>query len=368
MKKIVEHIYIHVPFCTTKCGYCSFYSEQFSRLKREEFVTTLLKEIDLFSKNYDLIPKSIYFGGGTPSLLTPEEIKDIINKFDYDKDTEITIEANPITLTPKYISQLSKTGVNRVSLGVQSGKTKFLKFLERKHEDVNRQLVLLREYGFKNISVDLMYGFPQQTLDDVREEIEYYNALDVEHISLYCLSIDEGCKFFEDNVILPDSDLVADMYHLICSSLLTKGFAQYEISNFTRPGYESVHNSSYWEGVDYLGLGAGAVGTINSVRYNNADYKEWKDNIDAGKIMQEVEELSDIDKSNEYIMLQMRLNRGLDIMQLKDKYKIDLLTSKRHEIDKYVNQKYIEVKGNSLCLTNKGRFVSNYIISDFLEE
>ncbi len=371
MKALVEHIYIHVPFCTTKCGYCSFYSEKYSRQRIQEYLDILSKEINLYQAQYKLVPKTIYFGGGTPSLLRPSDISKILHLFpNLDSNCEITIEANPITLTNSYITELSHTKINRVSLGLQSSLEKNLTFLGRKHKanDVQSIIKRLREIKINNISLDLIYGIPNQSIADLQEDIKFYTNQDIEHISIYCLSIDEGSLFYENQVSLPHSDLVADMYSLIVDQLPTLGFRQYEISNFCKDNQYSIHNLSYWDCKNYLGLGPGAVGTINNIRYYNPHFQPWKDNVEQGKILTDIEHLDNLSKINEYIMLKLRLVSGLDLNSFRTRFAYNIYDAKKKIIDKYVEQGFLDFSGSNLSLTNKGKFVSNYIISDLLED
>ena len=371
MSSIIKHFYLHVPFCTSRCGYCSFYTEPFSLTNKSEYLTTVTREIDIYQERYTFNPRSIYFGGGTPSLLLPHELQEILNCFSYQKTIcEITLECNPITLTDSYLEELSTTDINRVSLGIQSFNPLFLKYLNRKHspELVERVVSSLRKKGFKNVSGDLIYGIPHQTLEDLEADIEKFIQLDLDHISIYCLSLDNDAKLYSDVKKLPQDELVSDMYNLICEKLDSAGFEQYEISNFAKLGHQSKHNRSYWEQEDYLGIGAGAFGTLDNIRYNNNDFKAWVTDIRDEQIILNIEELSYKDKLNEYIMLSLRLNKGVDLVDLKRTYHYDLTHKKESVIAKYLELNLLEMNEKRLCLTAKSRFISNYIISELMED
>lgn len=371
MSKTINHFYIHIPFCTSRCGYCSFYTEPFSLNNKRELLKNIGKEINLYQEKYNFEPHSIYFGGGTPSLLQPSELEEFLSYFSYDQKTcEITLECNPITLTDNYLEELSSTDINRISLGIQSLNPTFLKYLNRRHspELVQEVISQLREKGFKNISGDLIYGIPTQTKEDLEADIEKFLNLDLDHISIYCLSLDSDSKLYGDVDKLPQDELASEMYQLICTKLELAGFKQYEISNFAKSGFESKHNLSYWEQKDYLGIGAGAFGTIGNIRYNNNEFKEWVSNLEARQVLLNSEVLSSTDSLNEFIMLSLRLNKGVDLESLKSLHHYDLAKEKEELIAKFIKLKLVEVNERRLCLTSASRFISNYIISELMED
>ncbi len=371
MEKQINHFYIHFPFCTSRCGYCSFYTEQFSLIARDNFVKLLTSEIEESSLLYDFEPKTIYFGGGTPSLLFPDKLKEIIEQItDKAENCEITLECNPITLTKAYIEDLAQSGVNRVSLGIQSLQESNLKYLGRKHSphQVAQVIKELRAQGFKNISGDLIYGIPNQRIIDIQEDIKEFLKLDLDHISIYCLSLEEDTSLFKDLKLIPEDEIVAEMYQLICDKLEESGFEQYEISNFAKANCCSKHNLAYWEQKDYLGLGAGAYGTIANLRYNNSSFSEWEMDVKNKRLFPNREYLTERDKMNEYIMLQLRLNKGLSTEQLKIKYNFDIWAEKKELILSFLESNLIEKEEERLCLTYKSRFISNYIISELMED
>ncbi len=371
MKKNIEHIYIHYPFCTSRCGYCSFYTENYSQKKQLSYLDLLRKEIDILEQDFSFRAKSIYFGGGSPSLMSGTMLKEILAEFPERKAScEISLECNPITLTNSYLDNLIYSGVNRISLGIQTMNDVFLKYLGRKHrpEQVVNLIPKLRQKGFYNISGDLIYGIPGQNIRDLEEDISKFIDLGLDHISIYCLSLDSDSILYSDKACLPEDDLVADMYNLICFKLEKANFKQYEISNFSKLGHESQHNLAYWQQKDYIGLGAGAYGTINKMRYNNNSFYAWETDLQKKVIFPNQENLSDLDKMNEFIMLQLRLNTGISVSELMNKYNYDILSKKMETLTKFQDYDLLLVKENKISLTDKGKFISSYIISELMNE
>ncbi|MBI9031070.1 radical SAM family heme chaperone HemW [bacterium] len=373
MKKVINHLYIHYPFCTSRCGYCSFYTEAFSWARQTEYLKLLQVEINsyVYNSRYDLQLDTIYFGGGTPSLLSSgytSVLTSIISE--KNKECEITLECNPITMTEAYIKVLKLSGVNRLSIGIQSMNEKNLKYLGRRHspKQVIDVVSKLRKKKYNNISGDLIYGIPHQTLADVEKDIEEFIKLGLDHISIYCLSLDDDAPLAKDKKLIPKDEIVADMYQLICHKLREVGFEQYEISNFAKKNKYSRHNLAYWQQKDYLGLGPGAYRTLGDSRCHNGEYAQWKDAIEFGRDCPNKEDLSKKDLLNEYIMLQLRLNRGLDLEELNLKYGFKIWDEKKNILRKFIDTGYLEENQKRLCLTDKSRFISNYVISELMEE
>ncbi|MCD4796375.1 MAG: radical SAM family heme chaperone HemW, partial [Candidatus Cloacimonetes bacterium] len=258
---LIEHIYIHIPFCKRKCGYCSFYSQIISKKKKNDFIIFLLEEIKLRKKHFNIQPKTIYFGGGTPSLLSAEELEKILSKFEFSDKCEITLEANPTNINEEYSGELAGTSINRISLGVQSFIDDELKLLGRLHDSkqVYRAYELLRNSGFENISFDLIFGLPNQTIADVVFSPERMIELAPEHISTYCLSLRKDVPLYKKITQIPDDETVSEFYSLIREKLISAGYEQYEISNFSKSGFESKHNLCYWSDKHYLGFGPSAA-------------------------------------------------------------------------------------------------------------
>ncbi len=373
VKRVINHLYIHYPFCTTRCGYCSFYTEAFSWARQTEYLKLLKVEINsyVYNSRYDLQLDTIYFGGGTPSLL-PSGYTSILTSIisEKNKECEITLECNPITLREAYIKELKLSGVNRISLGIQSMNVKTLSYLGRRHspQQVIDVISKLRKIKYNNISGDLIYGIPHQTLADVEKDIEEFIKLGLDHISIYCLSLDDDAPLAKDKKLIPKDEIVADMYQLICHKLREVGFEQYEISNFAKKNKYSRHNLAYWQQKDYLGLGPGAYQTLGDSRCHNGDYAQWKEAIEFGADCSNKEVLSKKDLLNEYIMLQLRLNRGLDPEELNLKYGFKIWDEKKNILRKFIDTGHLEENQKRLCLTDKSRFISNYVISELMEE
>jgi putative oxygen-independent coproporphyrinogen III oxidase len=368
-RSLIPHIYIHIPFCSTKCGYCSFYSIPYHSERVRVFLHTLLKEIALYQQSYDLVPKTVYFGGGTPSLLKPAVVEKILSHFGLSACEEITLEMNPITVTDKYLQELSKTKVNRISLGTQSFVEKELKFLERRHSpsQIIEKVNMLRQYRYHNISLDLMYGLPGQTIADVKVSLESLLQLSPEHISTYCLGIEEKTAFHDKGVAALDDDLVADIYLFIRNTLVENGYIHYEISNFAKAGYESKHNLAYWDGMEYLGLGAGASGFLGSIRYHNAeDLDHYMHDVNEQLLYPNGNEESPIEIEKEYIFMNLRKASGLKFSDYHERFGKDFIQQYNDVIMKYKKMNLLTIHADSIALNPGAYFISNEILHDFM--
>ncbi len=363
----IRHVYIHIPFCKRKCGYCSFFSlpidDNSFVSHRKRYLSALRREIHLFHEQYDIQPSTIYFGGGTPSLLTPQDIESILACFDYPDDTEITIEMNPAVIAAPLADY--RRLINRVSLGVQSFIDRELMLLGRLHDAQQARNTIheLRQAGFDNISIDLMYGLPGQTMHDIAYNLERVREMKPEHISTYCLSLEPDAPMF--GATLPDDDLVTDFYDTLRKGL--SDYGQYEISNFAKDGFHSRHNTSYWNGVDYLGLGAGASGFIDSKRYTNReDIQAYIENIEHNYIMPNAIQLYEEELRKEIILLSLRKTVGLNLDEYNERFHHDLLKEKGTEIFRLIRDGYICIIDGHLRLMPKGYFVSNEVINTLL--
>ena len=268
---MIEHVYIHIPFCSGKCHYCSFVSGK-NIEDKDKYLNALLKQIDAESKGEKL--KTLYFGGGTPSLLDVEDIERLINLFVLDENAEITIEANPETVEYEKFKGFKSVGVNRVSLGAQSFDDEILRLIGRRHssEKIYSAIDCIKKAGFENVSIDLMYGLPNQTIQGFEKDIQKAIDLNVQHISSYGLKIEED-SYFGKNVPknIADDEIQAQMFTMLSDKLKQNGFEHYEISNFAKIGYQSNHNNSYWKNKEYYGFGLNASGYVGIVRYRNED-------------------------------------------------------------------------------------------------
>ena len=360
--KMTNSVYIHIPFCLSKCKYCSFIS--FPNIdKKVGYLHSLLKEIDYYYKGELL--NTIYFGGGTPSLMEINELKKILDKLNFNQDTEITIEVNPDSVDEKYLLGLKDIGFNRLSIGSQSFDDNILSQIGRRHNSnqIFQTIELAQKAEFKNISVDLIYGLPNQTLDMFKKDLDIVNSLPIQHVSLYGLKIDEGCYFYkhypED---VPDDDTQADMYLTAIEQL--KDFEHYEISNFAQKGFESKHNLNYWKENEYYGFGIAAHGFVDGIRYSNYEtFDKYLNNPterEFGKFLTDQEQLE------ESIFLGFRIAEGININTINERFNINFDSKYKNIIDKYTQTGHIIKTKNGYKLSNQGFLVSNIILSEFI--
>lgn len=370
-------IYIHVPFCLSKCHYCDFCSVQRAdEGKKEQYVKRLCDEIELFARKIvenGEIPHAdtVYFGGGTPSLLSAEQFGRILsavdNNFGINANAEITAETNPRSADEKKLVEMRRVGVNRLSIGMQSIHNNELKALGRIHSfaDFKTTFFDARDAGFDNISADLMYGIPLQTKESFAESVETLARFDPEHISSYALSVEEGTNFARrrNSLILPDEDTVAEMYLDMTEILTHYGYHKYEISNFAKEGRESGHNLKYWRVEDYLGFGPAAHSFFDGKRF--AHSRDIDTYIRGDSTIIDVEDISEKEAANEYIMLGMRLSEGVDLKKFQEQFGKDLLYA-FPQLKKY-SPEYVSIDGKRCFFTERGMLVSNFILSDILD-
>lgn len=369
-------IYIHIPFCKSRCIYCGFYSTTLLDL-RKKYINAVCREMEL-RKNYIREPFStIYLGGGTPSLLDEAELTQLFlyinNVYDVDRNAEITMECNPDDITPKFTNMLSRLPINRVSMGAQTFADSRLRLLHRRHnsDEVKHAVKLLREAGIKNISIDLMFGFPDESLSQWKEDISAALALNVEHISAYSLMYEEDTPLWKmldtGKVKEIDEELSLTMFKELVCQLTDAGYEHYEISNFARPGYRSRHNSSYWHQVPYIGLGAAAHSfDLNSRQWNVADLKLYIEEINNGIIPMEREELDNDTTFNDIITTALRTSDGIDLNALETslgkRYRNTLISA----ACKHIEQGLLEIRHDRLRLTAEGIFISDMVMSDLM--
>lgn len=369
-------IYIHIPFCKSRCIYCGFYSTTLLDL-RKKYINAVCREMEL-RKNYIREPFStIYLGGGTPSLLDEAELTKlflyIYNVYDVDRNAEITMECNPDDITPEFTNMLSRLSINRVSMGAQTFADSRLRLLHRRHnsDEVKHAVKLLREAGIKNISIDLMFGFPDESLSQWKEDISAALALNVEHISAYSLMYEEDTPLWKmldtGKVKEIDEELSLTMFKELVCQLTDAGYEHYEISNFARPGYRSRHNSSYWHQVPYIGLGAAAHSfDLNSRQWNVADLKLYIEEINDGIIPMEREELDNDTTFNDIITTALRTSDGIDLnameTRLGKRYRNTLISA----AGKHIEQGLLEIRHDRLRLTSEGIFISDMVMSDLM--
>lgn len=371
-------IYVHIPFCDHKCIYCDFYSI-ITTDNINRFLSSLGKEISHYSENYsgDRIYTSIYFGGGTPSLMEPEYLSGIISclkdNYKISEDAEVTMETNPGTVDKTKLELFLKAGINRISIGIQSFDNYDLKFLTRIHDkDTAIQTVLLAdEIGFKNISIDLIFNLPGQTKVKWKRNLQKAVELPVKHISAYSLILERGTilnkMVLDGKVAIQDDDYDAELYELTIDFLEANGFTQYEVSNFTKPGYECRHNNAYWRYRDYLSFGPSAHSFVDGRRWwNFSSLKHYISEIEKnGTAVANYEDISNKMALDEYIMLALR-SKGLDLYEFEQKFGSSWLLQKKDFLTKLLEEKFILSDNKLLSFTPKGYAICDEILSKIL--
>lgn len=375
-----NRLYIHVPFCVEKCHYCAFVSKKPEKDELAEYPKLLLRELQLHSSSASPLA-SIYFGGGTPSLLQPEHLslllEGISNQIGIEKDAEITLEANPGTVDLNSLKAFREPGINRISLGIQSFDDNFLNRLGRIHSaDQSRQAFRdAREAGFKNISIDLIHSLPSQSIEQWRAELSQAVKLSPEHISIYGLTVEEGtpfaCAYPAGSPDLTDEDLSADMHELADEFLTSCGFEHYEIGNYARPGLRSRHNSGYWRRDGYLGLGVAAHSFLREgygVRYSNpGDLEDYRRNITGGKLARIGEHrLTEDDAMAEYMFLGLRLADGVTLHDFEQEFGRSFESVYGPVVADLARLGLLIKNKDILTLTQRGMLLSNQVFARFL--
>ncbi len=370
-------IYIHIPFCKRRCIYCDFFSTTASE-KKNEYIKALCKEI-AGRKSYldDEVIDTVYFGGGTPSQLEKEDFinifRTIYDNYSVNPKAEITIEANPDDLTDEYVEMLSTLPFNRLSMGIQTFNDDILSLLKRRH---NAQQAIdafrrCRNAGFRNISIDLMYGLPGESIDTWNKDLDTAISLAPEHISAYHLIYEEGTVLYrlreENKVSEADEDLSNSLFETLISRLKENGYVHYEISNFCRPGMHSRHNSSYWTAIKYLGCGPSAHSYDgHSRQWNISSLDKYIEGINSGTNISEIEELDIYTLYNDFVITTIRTVWGMPLEKLKAEYGNELYDYCLKMARPHISQGTLEIKDNTLKLTPKGIFISDGIMSDML--
>ncbi len=372
-------LYFHIPFCRQKCHYCNFYSLA-TRKYRNEIFEGLLKELEL-QQNYLGKEKldTIYFGGGTPSLYEPEIIDELVKKaveiFGVNDNPEITLEANPDDISPQWLEKLSNTYVNRLSIGVQSFHDDDLKYLNRNHSgnEALNAIELAKKFGFNNLSIDLIYGIPTLTEDAWKQNLNLVSQLEVSHISAYALTVEPGTAL--DQLIRKGKFKATDdgdahkHFDIIVEHLIRQGYEHYEISNFAHPGKYARHNTSYWTGEKYLGLGPSAHSFDKvSRQWNVSNIKAYLDGVAIGKLNFDKEFLTKNQKINEYIMTSLRTIWGMDLIKVEKDFGHDYMTEIKTQAAKYLQSGRLEFADQKLMLTQQGKFYADGIASDLFFE
>lgn len=376
-------IYIHIPFCKQKCYYCDFVSYANKEEKIQEYIKCLQEEIGIESekyKNEEYEITTIYIGGGTPSFIDDSYIERIINtiKQNYKlyENPEITIEVNPGTTNEKKIKKYKDIGINRISIGLQTTKDNLLKQIGRIHtyEEFLNCYKIVKKIGIDNINVDLMLGLPNQTLEDLKESLIEVINLKPNHISLYSLILEENTileKMVSQNMTkLPEEDLEREMYWTTKNILEENGYIHYEISNFSKKGYESKHNLNCWNQKEYLGFGVAAHSYIKNKRYcNTNNIEDYIKNIQNGKILNNriiCEIQNKLEEQKEYMLLGLRKIQGIDIQEFKNKFIDNPIYIFHKELEKLVKEELVEIDLNQIKLTSKGLDFANLVWEEFV--
>lgn len=370
-------IYIHIPFCKTRCIYCDFYSTTHIELK-ERYIHALCQELEMRKEYLQKAPiNTIYIGGGTPSQLNENDFRTIfatIEKvYGTDHTEEITLEVNPDDLTDTYADILANLPFNRVSMGIQTFDDRMLHLLNRRHnaEQARKAVERLRRAGIQNISIDLIYGLPGETMEHWQKDLTEAIALNVEHISAYHLTYEEGTHLYQlleqKKIKEVDEDSSVQFFSMLIEMLEQAGYKQYEISNFCRPGYHSRHNSAYWEGISYLGCGPSAHSFNNVSReWNIASLNTYLQAIEDGERNYETENLDRYTRYNEYVMTSLRTCRGISIQQLQELFGSVLYRYCIKMATPYLENRHLESSNGHIRLTRQGIFISDGIISDLM--
>jgi oxygen-independent coproporphyrinogen-3 oxidase len=368
-------LYIHIPFCVKKCLYCGFYSTPYSQEHADEFLSALRREAVLYRDAFSgRVFDTIYIGGGTPTALSLDQISgllDIISEhFHISNDREFTVEANPNTVSEQKLKLLLDSGVNRLSLGVQSFSDTLLRTLGRLHtaEEAVVAVKCAKQAGFQNIGIDLIYGIPGQTKSLWRESLERAIELGPKHISAYSLSLDEGTWFTQEveagRLSLPDEETVAEMYEHLVSDLARAGYHRYEISNFSLPAFECRHNVNYWKRGEYLGLGPGAWSFVSGKRYANvSDVREYGRRLAAGSSAVEYEEMVRPEQAAaEAVMLGLRTEAGIDMRRFAQEHGMQAAKQLKKNRERLDNRGLLFSSPDRLRLTDRGILLSDDVI------
>lgn len=373
-------LYVHIPFCKSRCIYCGFYSTTQSSL-RDEYIKALGKELSLRQDYINEPIDTIYIGGGTPSQLSAAQLHELFDYiYIYNKvygispDAEVTMECNPDDITPSMADTISALPVNRVSMGVQTFNDNRLKFIRRRHtaSQIKQATDMLRRAGIYNISIDLMFGFPDETLSEWNDDISRAIDMNVQHISAYSLTYEEGTRLHDmlgkGIVTETDEELSRKMYYTLSERLTSAGFEHYEISNFALPGYRSRHNSSYWKGTPYIGIGASAHSfDTTSRQWNVSDIRDYIDHINRGIIPMERETLEKDTRYNDTVMTALRTYEGIDLQHISENFGKSYADYLISNAEKHISSGYLYMSQSHLSLTKDGLFISDGIMSDLMK-
>ena len=376
MKKL--GIYIHIPFCVKKCGYCDFYSVKWDEISESKYIKSAINEIKSYSElQYKFIVDTIYIGGGTPSIVNPKNLENMINViksiFKVEENAEISMEANPNTLNKGNLNDYSSIGINRLSIGIQSLNDDILKRIGRIHnsKEALEAIEKAKQCGFANINADVMFNIPGQTIDDINNTISKLIKKDIKHISFYSLKLEKGTPMYtlEKNkeIFLPEEDEEREMYYAGRNIMEANNLFQYEISNFAAKGYECRHNLKYWNQEEYVGIGPSAHSFLKNKRFNNpSDLKEYILSGENSNIQRNILEVMDDNQMIfEYIILCLRLTEGLKFADFENKFSINFKEVYAKQIEYLLKNNLIEIDDAAVRLTKRGMDISNYVFEQF---
>lgn len=357
-------VYIHLPFCEHICTYCDFAKQFYNEKIVSDYLDSLALEIKEKYNGEKLC--TLYIGGGTPSSLSMnnlEKLMNIIKVFNLDKEYEFTFEVNPENIDKEKLILLKKNGVNRISMGIESTNDQFLKYLGRHHNFsmAKEKIALIKEIGFTNINIDLIYAIPSQTLEDLKDDLDNIMALDINHVSTYSLEIHDNTILGIKKIQNISEDLDSDMYYFICNYLKEHGFNHYEISNFCKDSFESKHNLVYWKNREYYGFGLGASGYINNIRYDNT--RSMHDYLNGQRLLNQ-EELTTKDKISYELILGFRLIKGINKEEFKKKYQDELID--QYNIRELIKLGYLVDDGENIKVSYDKIYVENSILANFV--
>ena len=367
-------LYIHIPFCKRKCNYCDFPSFQgISQTEKKKYVDALISEINSYSRPEKIKVNTVFIGGGTPSLLGGEEmgrvLSSVYESFEISEDAEISMEANPGTLTLENAIAYRSSGINRISIGSQSFCENELKKLGRIHNSgaISEAVAIAREAGFSNINLDLMYGIPEQTMDSFKRSLDSLIALSPEHVSVYGLIIEEGTPFFRGltELRLPTEDAECDMYYLAAQLLSDNGYRHYEISNYAKEGYECRHNLKYWRDEEYIGVGLAAHSYFGKKRYSNPVTLDEYFSFERERYIS----TEDIDReanAYEYVMMHLRLSEGFSLSEYKERFGTAFTDGREQTLSRFIELGYLMLTDGRISLTERGFYVSNAILTELI--
>ncbi|MFS9156300.1 radical SAM family heme chaperone HemW [Streptococcus infantis] len=376
MQKKPTSAYVHIPFCTQICYYCDFSKVFIKNQPVDSYLEHLLEEY----RSYDIQQlRTLYIGGGTPTALSAQQLEFLLDGLTKNLDLsaleELTIEANPGDLDADKIAVLKNSAVNRVSLGVQTFDDKMLKKIGRSHleKDIYENIDRLKLAGFDNISIDLIYALPGQTMEQVKDNVAKAIALDIPHMSLYSLILENHTVFMNrmrrGKLPLPKEELEAEMFEYIITELENAGFEHYEISNFSKPGFESRHNLMYWDNAEYFGIGAGASGYVNGVRYkNHGPIRHYMKAVEASNARINEEHLSQREQMEEEMFLGLRKKSGVSIRRFEEKFVTSFEELYGQVVKDLCNQGLLQVEGQQIRMTKKGLFLGDTVAERFILE